>query len=82
MAELNADASLVRDGSVVQVEKEMLETQNQCIFCTLWADIVVEVAKLVKQKRFDFLVIESIGISEPAFTFPFPLRQLPGLGRP
>ncbi len=76
LAELNVDENLVRVGGVVQVEEEMVEMQIGCICCTLRADIFVEVARFAKQKRFDYLVFDIIGISEPmqvAETFRKPI---------
>ena len=81
MSEINVDANLVRDGGFVQVEEDLVQLENGCICCTLRADLVKEVAKLVRQNRFDYLVIESTGISEPmqvaeSFTMPVPQESL------
>ncbi len=76
MAEVNIDAELVRQGGglVSQKDAQMVEMQNGCICCTLREDLLIEVARLAEQRSFDYLVIESTGISEPmpvAATFHF-----------
>ena len=76
MSEVNIDASLVRDGdsSLSRTDEALVEMSNGCICCTLREDLLVEVGKLASEKRFDYLVIESTGISEPlpvAQTFTF-----------
>lgn len=62
MAELNIDG---REVALVQREEALVQLQNGCICCDLRADLVEEVGKLARAGRFDFLVIESTGISEP-----------------
>ena len=73
MSEVNIDAQLVRD-SVVRREETLIEMSNGCICCTLREDLLIEVARLAGEKRFDYLLIESTGIGEPmqiAETFTF-----------
>ena len=63
MAELNVDANQVE--GLVQREQELVKLENGCICCTLRMDLVEEVMKLASSNKFDALVIESTGISEP-----------------
>lgn len=66
MAEVNVDAMLVKTGADIRVGKdEMVEMQNGCICCTLRDDLIENVTKLATEKRFDYVLIESTGISEP-----------------
>jgi G3E family GTPase len=76
MSEVNVDARLVRQGGAElrRTEETLVEMSNGCICCTLREDLLREVAALARQGRFDCLVIESTGISEPlpvAETFTF-----------
>ncbi len=75
MSEINIDASLVQsEVSLSHQEEKLVEMSNGCICCTLREDLLLEVNKLAKDGRFDYLVIESTGISEPlpvAETFTF-----------
>ena len=76
MSDVNIDASLVRDGgaNLSRTEEQLVEMSNGCICCTLREDLLIEVAELASQGRFDYLLIESTGISEPmpvAETFTF-----------
>jgi G3E family GTPase len=76
MSEVNIDAQLIRDGSaaIERAEEQLVEMTNGCICCTLRDDLLREVARLAKAGRFDTLLIESSGISEPmpvAATFSF-----------
>ena len=77
MGEVNVDANFVRqagDSSLTRVDEELVEMTNGCICCTLREDLLVEVARLAKEGRFDYLLVESSGISEPmpvAATFAF-----------
>jgi G3E family GTPase len=75
MSEVNVDARLVeQSGGLSRTEEKLVEMSNGCICCTLREDLMVEVEKLAKEGRFDYLLIESTGISEPvpvAQTFSF-----------
>ena len=75
MAEVNIDADLIRAGAELhQAEEKLVEMTNGCICCTLRDDLLREVRKLAEAGRFDHLLIESSGISEPlpvAATFDF-----------
>jgi len=77
MSEVNIDAQLVREGeaNLSRTEEKLVEMTNGCICCTLREDLLQEVARLAGEGRFDYLLIESTGISEPlpvAMTFSFP----------
>ncbi|TFF07199.1 GTP-binding protein [Pseudomonas sp. BCA14] len=75
MSEINIDGSEVqRDVTLNRSEEKLVEMSNGCICCTLREDLLEEVGKLAKEGRFDYLLIESTGISEPlpvAETFTF-----------
>ena len=75
MSEVNIDAQLVEnENTLSRTEEKLVEMSNGCICCTLREDLIVEVAKLAKAQKFDYLLIESTGISEPipvAQTFSF-----------
>lgn len=66
MSEVNVDARLVEnENTLSRTEEKLVEMSNGCICCTLREDLMVEVEKLAKEGRFDYLIIESTGISEP-----------------
>lgn len=76
MSEVNIDADLVRQGGaeLSRTDEQLVEMSNGCICCTLREDLLLEVERLARSGRFDQLVIESTGISEPlpvAETFTF-----------
>ena len=75
MSEVNIDADLVRaDTELSRTDETLVEMSNGCICCTLRDDLLVEVRRLAAEGRFDYLLIESTGISEPlpvAATFDF-----------
>ena len=75
MSEINIDAAVIaNEVSLNRSEEKLIEMSNGCICCTLREDLLEEVTKLAQQGRFDYLVIESTGISEPlpvAETFTF-----------
>ncbi|WP_299997231.1 zinc metallochaperone GTPase ZigA [uncultured Cedecea sp.] len=80
MSEVNIDADLVRGGGaeLSRTDEKLVEMSNGCICCTLREDLLLEVSRLAKEGRFDQLVIESTGISEPlpvAETFTFADEQ-------
>ena len=66
MSEVNVDAKLVENQNVLsRTEEKLIELSNGCICCTLREDLMIEVEKLAKENRFDYLLIESTGICEP-----------------
>lgn len=75
MSEVNVDAELVKnENTLSRTEEKLVEMSNGCICCTLREDLMIEVERLAKEERFDYLLIESTGISEPvpvAQTFSF-----------
>ena len=75
MSEVNIDADLVRaDTELSRTDETLVEMSNGCICCTLRDDLLAEVRRLAGEGRFDYLLIESTGISEPlpvAATFEF-----------
>jgi len=75
MSEVNIDAQFIEnENTLSRTEEKLVEMSNGCICCTLREDLMVEVEKLATQNRFDYLIIESTGISEPipvAQTFSF-----------
>jgi len=76
MSEVNIDGRLVRNGgsSLHRTEEKLVEMSNGCICCTLREDLLVEINRLAREGLFDYLIIESSGISEPlpvAETFTF-----------
>jgi G3E family GTPase len=79
MSEVNIDGAIVgREAQLSRTEEKLVEMSNGCICCTLREDLMQEVAKLAAEGRFDALVIESTGISEPmpvAATFDFTTEE-------
>jgi G3E family GTPase len=75
MSEVNIDAQFVKNEMTLsRTEEKLVEMSNGCICCTLREDLMHEIEKLAKENRFDYLLIESTGISEPipvAQTFTF-----------
>ncbi|MFC4545528.1 GTP-binding protein [Paenactinomyces guangxiensis] len=66
MSEVNIDAGLIKEGGgLSRTDEKLVEMSNGCICCTLREDLLREVEQLAKQGRFDYILIESSGISEP-----------------
>ncbi|TCO06037.1 GTP-binding protein [Natronoflexus pectinivorans] len=80
MSEINVDAAFIENqGGLSRTEEKLVEMSNGCICCTLREDLVKEVEALARQNRFDYLLIESSGISEPipvAQTFTYAFEDL------
>lgn len=62
---VNVDASIIQNHRLTQTEEKVVAMQNGCICCTLRGDLLEELVKLSKLQQFDYIVIESSGISEP-----------------
>lgn len=80
MSEVNIDSELISRGGagLSRTEEKLVEMSNGCICCTLREDLLIEVKRLADEGRFDYLLIESTGISEPlpvAETFTFTDEQ-------
>lgn len=80
MSEVNIDATLIEQGGAAwsRTDEKLVEMSNGCICCTLREDLLNEVSRLAEERRFDYLLIESTGISEPmpvAETFQFENEQ-------
>lgn len=75
MSEVNIDAAMIKNGvSLNHGQEKLVEMSNGCICCTLREDLLIEVGRLANEGKFDYLLIESTGISEPlpvAETFTF-----------
>ena len=76
MSEVNIDANLVErgGGSLSRTDEKLVEMSNGCICCTLREDLLMQVRELAAEGKFDYLLMESTGISEPlpvATTFDF-----------
>ncbi len=79
LSDVNIDAQLVGDGTATsaqlsRTDERMVELSNGCICCTLREDLLDEIARLAREDRFDYLLIESTGVAEPlpiAETFTF-----------
>lgn len=84
MSEVNIDSQLVeQNSSLSRTDEKLIEMTNGCICCTLREDLLLEIANLAQQNRFDYLLIESTGISEPmpvAETFTFGINDGTSLG--
>jgi len=86
MSEINIDSQLVQNGkaNLSRTEERLVEFTNGCICCTLRDDLLIEVSRLAREGRFDYLLIESTGISEPlpvAMTFTFEDETGSSLGK-
>ena len=65
MAELNIDKSLIDQTSLIQSDEAMVGMQNGCICCTLQSDLVDQIVNLTQKKKFNYIMIEASGVSEP-----------------
>jgi len=74
MSEVNIDSQILSNAGLSRTEEKLVEMTNGCICCTLRDDLLLEVSRLAREGRFDYLLVESTGISEPmpvAATFTF-----------
>ena len=79
MGAINLDADEIKHSKLIQEEAEMVELQNGCVCCTLRGDLLKSVKRLSEEGSYDYLVIETTGISEPlpiAQTFTMSAKEL------
>ena len=63
---VNIDAELIEKGGIVNKKEESLVAlQNGCICCTLRGDLIEQIHDIIKQNKFDHIIIEASGICEP-----------------
>lgn len=62
---VNVDANIIQNFSHTKPDEKVVAMQNGCICCTLRGDLLEELVKLSKLQKFDYIIIESSGISEP-----------------
>jgi len=65
MAELNIDKSLIDQTALIQSDEAMIGMQNGCICCSLQSDLVEQIIGLTQKKKFNYILIEASGVSEP-----------------
>ena len=65
MAEINIDKNLIDKTNLIQSDESMVGMQNGCICCTLQSDLVTQIVQLTQKKKFNYIVIEASGVSEP-----------------
>ena len=66
IGEINIDAELIAKGGAVQEKDgDLVPLSNGCICCTLKTDLIKQLASLIRQQRFDYILIEASGICEP-----------------
>lgn len=66
MAELNIDQSFIESTGLIQSEEQMIAMENGCVCCTLQSDLVQQIRNLAKLNKFEYLIIEASGVSEPS----------------
>ena len=66
IGEVNIDAEFIEGNGVVSSKDDnLVALSNGCICCTLKKDLINQLADLVKEQKFDHILIEASGICEP-----------------
>jgi G3E family GTPase len=65
MAELNVDKALIDQSAILQSDT-VIAMQNGCVCCTLSDDLANQIISLAQQDKYDYMIIEASGISEPS----------------